>query len=148
MREFPFEWRWRRAQQRHALRAGSASVAERKLIEDIVGITGQAFGLDQQFASQIIKAGNMQRDATHAGQVALTRLIVSASQQSTMNSHRLGSVFNAIGGTKTAFGTQWITCIGMAERRAGNRRFRPVEYRVKQAHAALMRDVGGDPGVV
>ena len=90
----------------------------------------------------------MEFHATHAGQVALTRLITGLGQQAAVHGHGLGGVFDAVGGAESTFSPQWIGWIEMADGRAGNGRFCPVDHGIEQAHVALMRDAGGDGGVI
>jgi hypothetical protein len=65
-----------------------------------------------------------------------------------MHGHRLRRVFDAGGRAQPAFGAQRIGRIGMADCATGNGRWRPIDHAIEQAHAALMRNAGGDAGVV
>ncbi|QKV58312.1 MAG: hypothetical protein HT580_14880 [Dechloromonas sp.] len=126
----------------------AAGVIDGELVEDVVPVAGKALGGYAQFARQIVEAGNMQLHAAHAGQVALTRRFAGRGQQRAMHGHRLRRVFDAGGGAQPAFSAQRIGRVGMADGAAGNGRWRPVEHGIEQAHAALMRDAGGDAGAV
>ena len=60
----------------------------------------------------------------------------------------LGGVFDTVGGTESTGGAQGIVRLSVADGTAGDGRFRPLQYGIKQTHVALMRNVGGDPGVI
>lgn len=102
----------------------AVGVADGKLVEDVVGVAGQALGTDDQFARQVVEAGGMQRHAAHAGQVALARLaafVIVAGEQGAVDGHGLGGVFDAVGGTEAAIGAQRVGRVGVAASRAGDR---------------------------
>ena len=123
-------------------------VTDREPVEDVVGVAGETFSLNIEFARQIVEARDMQAHAAHAGQVALTRPVRDPGQQGAMQRHRLGGIFDAGGGAQASFGTQRVGRIGMTDGAAGNEVPRPVDRGSEQAHAALVRDTGGDGGVV
>jgi hypothetical protein len=86
--------------------------------------------------------------AAHAGQVTLARRRVAGGEQRTVHGHRLGGIFDAGGSTEAVVGAQWIGRVNVAAGPAGDCLRRPVDDGVEQAHAALVRNVIGDPGVV
>ena len=60
----------------------------------------------------------------------------------------LGGVFDTVRGAETTCSAQRVIVIGVADGAAGDGAFRPFQHGIEQAHVALMRNVGGDPGVV
>ena len=124
------------------------AVAQRKLVEDVVGVAGEAFGTYRQRLRQCVEAVDMQGHAADAGQITLARCSVRAGEQRPVDGHRLRRVFDAVGSAQAAFGTQRIGRVGVAGGKTFNPAVVPGRYRVEQAHAALMRNAGGDGGAV
>ena len=65
-----------------------------------------------------------------------------------MHSHGLGGVFNTAGGAEPIICAQWIIQRAMASGAALNALLIPGFYAIQQAHAALVRDMARNPGVI
>ena len=90
----------------------------------------------------------MQGHAADAGQITLARCSVRAGEQRSVDGHRLRRVFDAVGSAEAAFGTQRIGRVAMAGGETFDPAVVPGHHRLKQAHAALVRNAGGDGGAV
>ncbi len=131
-----------------AFEQAAAGVGEREAIEDVIAVAGQALGAHLERPGQVVEAGDAQRDAAHAGEIALTRRRLRTGEQGAVHRHRLRGVFDAGGGAEAACGAQRMGGVEVAHRAAQNRGRRPFQHRIEQAHVALVRDVRGDPAPV
>lgn len=112
-------------------------------------VTGQALGRDIEIGGDIVKPIRQQIDAAYAGEIALAWPVIAGCQQGTVNSHRLGCVFNAAGGAEPAGAiAQRIVQPPVTNRHAADAQRRPLNDRIEQTHATVMWNMGGDPGPV
>jgi hypothetical protein len=114
----------------------------------MVGVAGEAFGPNVEFARQIVETRDMQADAAHAGQVALTRLSAPPASNAPCSAIAWAAYSMPLAAPRRPSARSGLAGIGMADGAAGNDVFRPVDHGIEQAHAALVRDAGGDGGVV
>ena len=129
--------------QQQALPGGNAEA-----IEDGVVVAGEALGLHDQIGIDVIQSCNMQFDPARAGEITGAGRRIGSRQQGAMGSHGLGGIFDAAGGPQPAMGAQGIIRGAVARRRAADALGIPGIDVVQQAHAALVRDVGKQPGTV
>lgn len=119
-----------------------------KAVEHLVGIAGQAFGLDQQVGGLVVQAQGV-ADAARAGQIALTGRLAAVGEQGAMQGHGLGGVLADAGGHAwLRIIAQRVVGAAMAAGGALDGRGVPVAHRVEQAHVALVGNAGGNGGAV
>src|SRR5574343_33121 len=94
----------------------------------------------------VVETGDTQRYTTHAGQVTLAGPTIGAGEQRAVDGHGLRGVFDAVGGTEPPVGAPRVGRVGVADGAAGNVVLVAGQHRIEQAHAALVRNAGGDSG--
>jgi len=140
----PHPEHYRRASvQQQAVARGKAEAIEQGVV-----VARETFRHDGQIGGNVIQTRDQETDAAHAGQVAGARRRIDRRPQGTVGGHGLGGVFDAAGHPQPAMGAQGMVGAAVAVGGATDADIIPGIDPVQQAHAALMRDVGEQPGVV
>ena len=132
-----------------AIQQQATRCVDAELIKDIVFAARDAGGFHPQIGSDVIQPGHMQLRAAHADQITDPCAgTVRRRQQGTMHGHGLCRVFDTAGGAQPAIGAQRVVGGAVAARATLDALPIPCFNVVQQAHAALMRDVPGNPSMV
>ena len=127
----------------------AASRADAELIKDMVFVVRDAGGFDAQIGGDVVEPGHVKSRTAHTDQITHACAgAVGRRQQCAMCGHGLRRVFDRTGRTESAVSTQGIIAGTVAVGATLDAVLAPRLDPIEQAHAALMRDVAGNPGVI
>ena len=119
--------------------------AHREFVNDGVSIARDARGLTNQIGGDVVESRDFEDESPHTRQIPDAR-VGGGRDQSTVDCHGLGRVFDAAGRAEAASSAQGMIGTAVRAAAASDPMRIPGEHFVEQAHAAAVGNVRLDPG--